>query len=59
MEQQDTQDDPGNHHQEQKELKEWDGDFDPFGDAEERRVLFAALDSFRYELTKIEAPLSS
>lgn len=26
----------------------WAGDFDPFSDAEERRVLFAALDSFRY-----------
>lgn len=26
----------------------WDGDFDPFADPEERRVLFAAMDSFRY-----------
>ena len=25
----------------------WGGDFDPFADAEEKRVLFAALDSFR------------
>lgn len=25
----------------------WQGDFDPFADQEERRVLFAALDSFR------------
>jgi hypothetical protein len=26
----------------------WEGDFDPFADPEERRVLFAAFDSFRY-----------
>lgn len=26
----------------------WAGDFDPFSDPEERRVLFAAFDSFRY-----------
>ncbi|CAG7926280.1 unnamed protein product [Penicillium olsonii] len=26
---------------------EWEGDFDPFADPEERRVLFAAVDSFR------------
>lgn len=26
----------------------WAGDFDPFADPEERRVLFATLDSFRY-----------
>jgi hypothetical protein len=25
----------------------WQGDFDPLSDQEERRVLFAALDSFR------------
>jgi carnosine N-methyltransferase len=25
----------------------WAGEFDPFADAEERRVLFATLDSFR------------
>lgn len=25
----------------------WTGDFDPFSDPEERRVLFAAFDSFR------------
>ena len=31
--------------------EEWDGDFDPIrDDPEERRVLFAALDSFRYAL---------
>ena len=30
---------------------EWNGDFDPIrDDPEERRVLFAALDSFRYAL---------
>ncbi|KAL2001331.1 hypothetical protein VTN02DRAFT_1911 [Thermoascus thermophilus] len=33
-------DDPG-------ETRSWAGDFDPFADAEERRVLFAAFDSFR------------
>lgn len=26
----------------------WGGDFNPFADPEERRVLFAAFDSFRY-----------
>ena len=31
--------------------EEWNGDFDPIrDDPEERRVLFAALDSFRYAL---------
>ncbi|KAJ5161971.1 hypothetical protein N7492_007363 [Penicillium capsulatum] len=29
------------------EQRSWDGDFDPFADPEERRVLFAAFDSFR------------
>lgn len=29
------------------EANAWDGDFDPFADPEEQRVLFAALDSFR------------
>lgn len=28
--------------------RSWQGDFDPFSDAEERRVLFAAFDSFRW-----------
>jgi hypothetical protein len=28
--------------------EEWAGDFDPLADKEEQRVLFAALDSFRY-----------
>jgi hypothetical protein len=27
--------------------EEWEGDFDPLSDTEERRVLFAALDSFK------------
>lgn len=27
--------------------RSWQGDFDPFSDPEERRVLFAAFDSFR------------
>lgn len=27
----------------------WEGEFDPLADPEERRVLFAALDSFRCE----------
>ena len=30
------------------ETRSWGGDFDPFTDEEERRVLFAAMDSFRY-----------
>lgn len=30
------------------DVRSWDGDFDPIADAEERRVLFATLDSFRY-----------
>lgn len=28
--------------------EEWAGEFDPLSDPQERRVLFAALDSFRY-----------
>jgi hypothetical protein len=31
-----------------EEEASWGGDFDPFSDPEERRVLFAAFDSFRY-----------
>jgi hypothetical protein len=31
-----------------EEESSWGGDFDPFSDPEERRVLFAAFDSFRY-----------
>jgi carnosine N-methyltransferase len=31
-----------------EETGEWGGDFDPFSDPEEKRVLFGALDSFRY-----------
>lgn len=30
-----------------EEVRSWGGDFDPFSDPEERRVLFAAFDSFR------------
>ena len=30
-----------------EEERSWQGDFDPFADPEERRVLFAAFDSFR------------
>lgn len=30
------------------EESSWGGDFNPFADPEERRVLFAAFDSFRY-----------
>ncbi|OKL63857.1 hypothetical protein UA08_01114 [Talaromyces atroroseus] len=30
-----------------EEAQSWQGDFDPFADQEERRVLFAAFDSFR------------
>lgn len=31
-----------------EEEASWGGDFDPISDPEERRVLFAAFDSFRY-----------
>jgi carnosine N-methyltransferase len=31
-----------------EEESSWGGDFNPFADPEERRVLFAAFDSFRY-----------
>lgn len=31
----------------EEEVRSWGGDFDPFSDPEERRVLFAAFDSFR------------
>lgn len=30
-----------------EDAQSWQGDFDPFADEEERRVLFAAFDSFR------------
>jgi len=36
------------HPQNGEEENTWEGDFDPFADPEERRVLFAAFDSFRY-----------
>ena len=29
---------------------QWTGDFDPLSDADERRVLFATIDSFKYVL---------
>lgn len=29
------------------EIRSWSGDFDPLADNAERRVLFAAFDSFR------------
>lgn len=29
------------------ETRSWAGDYDPLSDPEDRRVLFAALDSFR------------
>ncbi|RWQ96005.1 putative trehalase [Paecilomyces variotii] len=35
------------HHDEPEEVQSWAGDFDPFADPEERRVLFSTLDSFR------------
>lgn len=31
----------------EEEEGSWQGDFDPFSDPDERRVLFAAFDSFR------------
>jgi hypothetical protein len=36
------------HPQAVDEERSWAGDFDPFSDPEERRVLFAAFDSFRW-----------
>lgn len=39
---------PQQHLDDLGEARSWAGDFDPFADAEERRVLFAAFDSFRY-----------
>jgi hypothetical protein len=36
------------HSHDGEEDNAWEGDFDPFADPEERRVLFAAFDSFRY-----------
>lgn len=41
------------HHDDPEDVHSWAGDFDPFTDAEERRVLFAALDSFRYVLSGV------
>ncbi|KAJ5578663.1 uncharacterized protein N7459_007627 [Penicillium hispanicum] len=38
---------PGQAVHEEGEERSWQGDFDPFADPEERRVLFAAFDSFR------------
>lgn len=35
------------HSHEEGEERSWAGDFDPLADPEERRVLFAAFDSFR------------
>lgn len=32
---------------EDTDAQSWAGDFDPFADPEERRVLFSAFDSFR------------
>jgi hypothetical protein len=34
--------------EETEEVRSWAGDFDPFADPDERRVLFAAFDSFRW-----------
>lgn len=34
-------------HSHEEDQRSWSGDFDPFADPEERRVLFAAFDSFR------------
>ncbi|OOF89900.1 hypothetical protein ASPCADRAFT_212403 [Aspergillus carbonarius ITEM 5010] len=34
-------------HDEPDEIRSWSGDFDPLADNDERRVLFAAFDSFR------------
>lgn len=40
-------------HQDDEEIRSWAGDFDPLADPDERRVLFAALDSFRYGLVLV------
>ncbi|KAE8146917.1 N2227-domain-containing protein [Aspergillus avenaceus] len=37
---------PDSQHQDE-DVRSWSGDFDPLADPDERRVLFAALDSFR------------
>lgn len=34
--------------------KEWDGDFDPMSDPEERKHILSVLDSFRYGCMVIE-----
>lgn len=36
-----------------EEARSWQGDFDPFADQEERRVLFAAFDSYRSVITQV------
>lgn len=38
-------------HEELDEVRSWAGDFDPLGDASERKVLFSAFDSFRWVIT--------
>lgn len=35
-------------HPEEDDARSWSGNFDPLSDAEERRVLFSAFDSFRW-----------
>lgn len=40
--------DTQHHMDDPEEERSWAGDFNPFEDPEERRVLFATLDSFRY-----------
>ncbi|KAL1979203.1 hypothetical protein VTN96DRAFT_6514 [Rasamsonia emersonii] len=44
---QDDHDHDHDHDQDNDETRSWAGDFDPFAETEERRVLFAAFDSFR------------
>ena len=39
-----------------EEESTWGGDFNPFADPEERRVLFAAFDSFRYAVGRQSIP---
>jgi len=36
--------------------RSWQGDFDPFSDPDERRVLFATFDSFRCVTSRLIIP---
>lgn len=51
---QDDHDHDHDHDQDNDETRSWAGDFDPFAETEERRVLFAAFDSFRYDCRALD-----